>query len=224
MKKWICLFIALLMVLSLVACGKEEAKQPKPNFNPGPDDTEENNTSEPPEYVGVRSLEELETMREMIKSTDEKALASYLISVEGGGADSVADLETFLNLYDTLPKFSLMDGEISWIAKYDDVICITTKNENGNGCLVEYHYANKGKTVNFETYGNVLPEPLVSADKKVTIYTEKQTVLEEGKGVSVRMWGMLEDMTIFIKYVDRNNNSVDATALISSLTVKDPAK
>jgi hypothetical protein len=88
--------------------------------------------------------------------------------------------------------------------------------------LIEYYYASKGETIDSEKYGNVLPEPLVSADQKVTIYTEKQTALEEGKGVSVRMWGMMEDMPIYIKYVNRNDNSVDTTVLISSLTVQYP--
>ena len=216
MKKVLSLFMVLLLAISLFACGKEEAKQPTiPAL-------EEDHHVQPPKSISVRSLAELNEMRDMINCTDEEVLTGYLRSVEGGGADSVADLEEFIKLYDILPKFDLM-GDITWVAKFDEAFFITTTDEEGNGFMVQYQYRKQGQPLDLTTSEGILTAPIKSADGKVTIYTETRTPLESGVGESIRYRGTLNNIPIFIKYIVRNDVSVNTAQLFSTITVQDPA-
>lgn len=209
--------MVLLLAISLFACGKEEAKQPTiPAL-------EEDHHVQPPESISVRSLAELNEMRDMINCTDEEVLTGYLRSVEGGGADSVADLEEFIKMYDALPKLDLIEGDITWISKSDTMFYISTIAEDGSGFVVQYRYREQGQPLDLTTSEGVLTTPIKSADGKVTIYTETRTPLESGVGESIRYRGMLNNIPIFIKYIVRNDVSVNTAQLFSTITVQDSA-
>ena len=155
--------------------------------------------------------------------TDEEVLTGYLRSVEGGGADSVADLEEFIKMYDALPKLDLMEGDITWISKSDTMFYISTTAEDGSGFVVQYRYREQGQPLDLTTSDGLLTTPIKSADGKVTIYTETRTPLESGVGESIRYRGMLNNIPIFIKYIVRNDVSVNTAQLFSTLTVQDSA-
>ncbi len=222
MKKWICLFIALLMVLSLVACGKEKEELPKPYFNPAPDDdTGENNTSEPliRKMMQVHSLDELETLRQMLNGSTEKVDFSAF-----GQFCERSDYEKFVKLYDTLPKLPLMEGEVSCIVQYgDDVMMIATENENGEWFRAEYQLNLTDvselkigeESTRFET-------AIGSKDNRLTVHSEKRMIREDG--MEVITWSAeLDDMPMFVFY-GSNEKGITAEEIFTELTVTDPAK
>ena len=217
MKKWICLLMALLMVLSLVACGKEEAK--KPIVDPTPDDTEENNMSDPPirKMMQVHSLDELEKLRQMLNSGDEKADFDAF-----GQFCERSDYENFVKLYDMLPKLPLMEGEVSWIVQYgDDVMMIATTKENGEWFRVEYQLNLTDvselkigeESTRFET-------AIGNKDNRLTVHSEKRMVREDG--MEVITWSAeLDDMPMFV-YYGSNEKGITAKEIFTELIVMDP--
>ena len=64
--------------------------------------------------IEVRSIEELETMRQMATSSDRAAVEEYLRSVSG--ADDQKDLIRFLALVDSVPYPVILEGDITWIS------------------------------------------------------------------------------------------------------------
>ena len=65
--------------------------------------------------------------------------------------------------------------------------------------------------------------PIKSADGQVTIYTENRKARDSGIGEVIRYTGTLNNIPIFIKYVVRNDISVNTAQLFSELTVQEPA-
>lgn len=225
MKKMICLFVALLMLLSLAACGKDVVEQPAPDSNPIlDDDTEENNTEAPPfeKIIRIDTLDELEALRQMLLESDEE----MPIVCEFGQFCERSDYEKFLDRYDTLPRLSLMEGEVSWIAQYgDDVMMITTTNENGEWFRLSYHF--DWKSVSelgmSEEYVHFFEEPIVTQDNRVTVCAEKRSIREDGMEV-IRWFAELDGYVLEIGYGSNEKDVVTAQALFSELTVIDPAK
>ena len=224
MKKMICLLMALLMLLSLAACGKEETEQPKPNFNPGlDDDTEKNNTGCPPweKIIKIDTLDELEALRQMLLESDEEVP----IVSEFGQFCERSDYEKFLDRYDTLPRLSLMEGEVTWIAQYgDDVMMITTENENGEWFRLGYQFAWKSVSELgvSEEYVHFFEEPIVTQDKRVTVCAEKRNIREDGMEV-IKWYAELDGYVLEIFYGSNEKDVVTAQALFPKLTVIDPA-
>ncbi len=225
MKKLICVFVALLMVLFLVACGKEQEELLKPNFNPDlDDDTEKNNTECPPfeKIIKIDTLDELEALRQMLRESDEETA----IDCEFGQFCERSDYEEFLELYDTLPRLSLMEGEVSWIALYgDDVMMITTENENGEWFRLVYRFSWKSVSElgMSEEYVHFFEEPIVTQDNRVTVCAEKRSIREDGMEV-IRWYAELDGYVLEIDYCSHEKDIVTAKALFTELTVIDPVK
>ena len=95
--------------------------------------------------INLRSLAQLDEMREMISCTDEEKLNRYLMGLEGGGAKSRTDLISFVNLIESLPILEFLEGDIVLICHKNittdggnDVVVISTQGINGNWTRVEY--------------------------------------------------------------------------------------
>lgn len=146
MKKIFLITVAFILIV-LVSCQSEQT-DPNPNLGLAEFDSISNETLsssraehiEPQEYIGVRSLSQLNKMSLMLQSSDQE-LNSYLLSIEGGGANSREDLEYFLELIASLPYFEIIDGEIAWIAYYADanIVYLSTIGSNGDWTRIEYY-------------------------------------------------------------------------------------
>lgn len=161
------------------------------------DASNDNLSGEPAPSIGVRSLAELETMREMAVSKDKTAVEQYLRSVEGGGADSQKDLKQFLSIVDSTPYVALIEGEITWIShsaghtidteKAYQVLYVSTEAKNGDWVRIEYDLlttdvAGKIDAAVKTATDSLLSRPLQSGDKKVTLYTETREAHPSGTG------------------------------------------
>ena len=89
-----------------------EAPTPSEEARPLPDESNEETTGEPAPAISLHSMDDLQKMRDMCASAEEDELEKYLCSIEGGGATSRKDLETFLEAVDSLPLLSLVEGDI----------------------------------------------------------------------------------------------------------------
>lgn len=222
MKKLICLLMALLMLLSLVACGKEEVMNP--TVDPIPDDTKEDPKPAPPiqKIIIVHSLDELETLRQLLQESNEGAE----FDCKFGQFCERSDYEKYLELYDTLPRLSLMEGEVSWIALYgDDVMMITTENENGEWFRLDYRFSWKSVSElgMSEEYVHFFEEPIVTQDNRVTVCAEKRSIREDGMEV-IRWYAELDGYVLEIDYCSHEKDVVTAKALFTELTVTAPTK
>jgi hypothetical protein len=189
MKK--LLFICMIALVVFTACQTHSSDGTNDIFG---------EASEPSSYIGVRSLAELEIMREMVNSNDADAVEQYLRSVEGGGAHSKKDLKQFLSIVDSAPYAVLIEGDITWISysvgqsidtgKDYKMLFITTEASNGDWVRIEYNLLEKDVATNINaaveaTSNSLLSQPMQSSDKKVTLYTETREPHPSGTGTTI---------------------------------------
>lgn len=204
MKKIIIVVCVLMLLVLSASC----ASAPKITIDSLT--TESNKTTEPKSggvpnrSIGVRSLEQLEEMRKMAELEDEEALAMYLPSVEGGGAQSREDLINFLKLVDSLPIIEFIDGTVVWIShltgytmdaegkhtkNYYDYIIVSTEAKNGDVTRVSYSFLINDVSAEMEkrkTEGNfidsTLKSPIESKNGKIKVYCETREKHVSGEG------------------------------------------
>ena len=153
--------------------------------------------------IEVRSMAELKTMREMAVSKDRAAVEEYLHSVSGG-ADDQKDLIRFLALVDSIPYPAIIEGDITWISysfgnsidtgKEYKILFITTEAENSDWVRVEYNLLEDDVSAMIDASvqtspDSMLPQPLQSNDKKMSIYTETREAHPSGTGTIIK-WGV----------------------------------
>ena len=180
---------------------------------------QENNYNDPPEAISVRGLAQLSEMRSMLKSSDEE-LEIYLRSVEGGGADSRADIEYFLAIIDSVPFLEVIDGEISWISLSpdSDVLYITTKASNGDWIRLEYHLS-MDPSVGVERFGSdksVIYEPVKSKDGRVTAYSQVKEAHPSGKGNTIELTLTVDDILVYAVYYTSSDKEIKADFVCNS--------
>ena len=228
MKKTICLLIVAIMMLVLWSCGKEKAKDPTVSTLVTPEQvTQEqitpeqvtNDVSLMSKKIQVHSLAELETLKQMLKESDEK------VDLNGtfGQFATREDYEMFVKLYETLPKLSLMEGEVTWICQYgEEELMITTKNENEEWFRVEYQLkATDISELNLRKDAISFEKSITTGDNRLTVYKEQRTVREDGMEV-IEWVAKLDDMPVYVVYCANNSPTVTAQSLFSELTVQDP--
>ncbi len=137
---------------------------------------------DPPPAISVRSMQELDEMREMMLCRDEAKLEQYLRGVEGGGADNREDLSFFVDLIDSVPYVKFIEGDVSWISYTNnekaEVLYISLNSPNGDWTRIEYFLSEldvqasiEDRVASQET-GETFSPPLQSNDGKIKLYHE----------------------------------------------------
>ena len=122
MKKYLISVLCITIILSAILTGCQTSSgnitdtSSNTSVEQNPNGTTDPSDELPNKYIAVRSVSELERMRGMSFCKDEATLNDYLITVEGGGAESKEDLTTFVSLSDSIPYVKLIDGEITFIS------------------------------------------------------------------------------------------------------------
>lgn len=224
MKRIVALALILIMLLAvLTGCGKSQETE-------GP----------PWPAIGVRSMAQLNEMREMVSCADEEKLNEYLRSVEGGGARTREDLVAFLNLIDYLPVLELLKGDITWINHGKDIagnesVVISTQGENGDWTRVEYLAWGNGVNDEIEFRkdngyfeNSVIDTPIYFCDGRIAVYSEIRDAHPSGNGYTVT-WtivvnGILANVVYYSEEIDDiSAESVFADVTIGTLKTKRPA-
>lgn len=199
------LYYALTIVMLLAALTGCMASK-NPSGSEGGQNPSGNTGGVPLPAISVRSLAELEKMREMVSCTDEEKLNEYLRSVEGGGARKRDDLVSFLDLIDSLPVLELFEGNIAWIAHLNivagsknDSVVISTEGVNGEWVRVEYLISIKDVQAEIELRKNdgdfensTIDTPIQSNDGRITVYSEVKAPHPSGTGDTVT-WVIVMD-------------------------------
>ena len=174
--------------------------------------------------IEVRSIEELETMRQMATSSDRAAVEEYLRSVSG--ADDQKDLIRFLALVDSVPYPVILEGDITWISysfgqsidtgKEYNILFVTTEAENGDWVRVEYNLLEDDVAAMIDasvqtTPDSLLPQPLQSSDKKMSIHTETREAHPSGTGTIITWGANIEGTYAKIVYFVSGEDSVETS-------------
>lgn len=236
MKKW-TLVLTVLLLIVLAGCQSNNTNEY--DRNSGSEETistQQPDNSVPPKYIGVRSLAQLNEMRLMLQRSDEE-LTSYLLSVEGGGADSREDIENFIDLIDSLPVLELIDGDITWIAhcynqdlltgeKHDGVVYISTTDSNGDWTRIEYLLAAKdvsGELEKLRADGqfdkSTISDVVQNKNGRVKVFSEVKEAHSSGDGDTVE-WILTIDNTLArMIYYTSDSSEVGASSAFESINL-----
>lgn len=223
MKK-LSFIIAILLLIVLVGCQSDNGSynvSTELNGNTGTNSSAEGPEHlDPPEYIGVRSIEQLDEMRLKLQCSDEE-LSSYLLSVEGGGADSREDLEGFLELVASVPNPELVGGDISWIAYFPDsnIVYVSTVGSTGEWSRVEYFIGVNdvsGELEKLRAEGqfdkSTISDVVRCKAGRVKVYSEVKEPHPSGTGNTVE-WMLTIDNTFarVVYYTDDSTSNVQAS-------------
>ena len=189
----------------------------------------------------ARNITEFNELQELNARTDKEALDEYLR--EGGawdyGISSREHLEEFVELVETTPYVSWVDGEFSWIHYTDGTnsegevvksLTISRKGANDEWTRTEYlvHYKTveegvkdqmskykAGKNHTFTEYQT----PIQSADKLLTVYGQAHSPHPSGVGDEITYFADLGGKVTRIVYYTKQMASINAQEIISSLQV-----
>ena len=181
--------------------------------------------SDPLPTIHVQSLEELETMREMVDCEDEQILNAYLHSITGGGARSRQDLIDFLKLVDSLPYARFIDGEITSLTynETDEWLSVSVEANNGKSVYCNYQLGvsdvekQMAKATRKLGRQNLLSAPLSTGDGRLTLYTETRE--PSANGDVIRWQGVLDGIAVLIVYRVDDADTVDTAALLESIEI-----
>lgn len=179
------------------------------------------------ESISVSSVEELDYMRAMLSCTDEDEIATYLMSVDGGGAHCKEDLAVFLKMVDSIPLVDLLeDSTISWICysigesaesgEQYEVLFISMKAKSGDWVRFEYMLsaedASKEVTEQIEKLSskNVLAQPVFGSGKRIAIYSEVREKHVSGTGEILKCVAVIDGFYANIVYYSAEENTMNA--------------
>ena len=227
MRKAVCLLVIVVFLL-LAGYGCAYGFDEDPTVN----DLE---TPEPYEYIGIRSLTQLEEMREMILCEDENTLSEFLKSVEGGGAHSREDLIKFVSLVEQLPVIELTHGSITWIAHYNsdgnDTVFISTTASNGDWTRVEYQLSVKDPAAEIERMkaAGVLAQadiitPIQSHDGRIQVFSEKNAPHPSGVGETCEWTIIVDGILVRVVYYTANQNKAEMPNILTGIRLTDLLK
>ncbi len=202
-------------------------------------EAENHPTEEPLPSISLRSMAELDELREMCSCTDEEVLQAYLWGIEGAGARNREDLQIFLSVVESLPVPELLSGEITWIC-YDNiypdisttengVVFLSTQGENGDWTRIGYYVCEKDVPAALQAREekgyfaeSVIQEPFESRDGRIVVYAEMIREHPSGTGSTVTWMmtvdGILAEMVYYSKDVSGiRGETVLKTPVIGSL-------
>ncbi len=234
MKK--TLFISILILLFLLV-GCKSSNSHLSNANSSTSESSGSSQADPlpNESIGVRNLEALNEMREMIECTDEEKLNQYLRSVEGGGAHSREDLIGFVSIIDSLPLAKLIEGDIVWLSyshgqsqdtgENYDIVYVTMQAPSGDWVRIEYDLSVTTITDKIEaealelSSSSVLLKPIQNEAGNVTIFSETREIHPSGTGKLIQWIANIDGIYANVIYYTKNADAVVATDLYRSLTL-----
>lgn len=191
-----------------------------PTTSPLTDSGEE----EPVEAIVLRNLEAYEQLYNMAQTEDEEALQQYLLSIEGGGADSREDIMDFLEVVERLPIPELIDGKVIYIqyrAEAEDAT-ITLMARDGSWIRITYYlYADSNSLEDRYESGEFadsqLDAPIYSNDNTNSVYNETRAPYPVGSGSEI-VWDMqIAGVTTQIYYYTNHAETVDTQSLMQNL-------
>lgn len=181
--------------------------------------------------ISVRSVEQLNEMREMVSCADEEKLNEYLKSVEGGGARSREDLVAFLNLIEFLPVLELLEGDITWINHGKDMagnesVVISTQGENGDWTRVEYLAWGKGVNDEIEFRkdsdyfeNSVIDNPIYFSSGRIAVYSEIREPYASGNGYTVTWMIVVNGILANVVYYSEEIDDISAQSVFDDVTI-----
>ena len=205
------------------------SKSPDSLASPNIGSSEENvestlGNADPIEAIVLRNLEAYEQLCNMAQTEDEETLQQYLLSVEGGGADSREDIMDFLEVVEHLPIPELIDGKVIFIqyrAEAKDAT-ITLMSRDGSWIRITYYlYADSNSLENRYESGEFadseLDAPIISEDQTNSIYNETRAPYPVGTGSEI-VWDIqIAGVTAQIYYYTNDAASVDTQAMMRNL-------
>ena len=213
---------------------------PWPGPDPWGESGVEHGTDEPPQQdisVTIRSLEELEKMREMLECTDEQILDAYLQEVLSGRSKSKQELEKFVALVDGTAYAWLIDGELTYLnyqrgpsagtGKLYEVLYVTVTAPNGEWirCNYQLSWTDVEKTIDELVQNNadenLLSVPISTADGRLTLYVETRGPHPTYDGDFIQWWCVLDGQIVQIDYFVADEEMIDTAALLDRLKIAD---
>ncbi len=186
--------------------------------------------------VQVRSLVELNEMREVMTSGDEQRIGTYIKKVSNGDKN---DVLKFLKIVDKIPYLELIDGEVVWIARYvgvsvdtgkaQDVLFISTRAESGEFTRVEYMLGVTDFDAQLSSWmdgaqtdvSGVL-QPIVSKKEPISVHFEKVTPDFYEDGYDSVEWVMkIDGMFVRVAYKTLDASRVSIEQILSNKVFSD---
>lgn len=203
------------------------------------DDAPQNQS--PNESISVHSVEELDHMRSMLSCADEDELATYLRSVEGGGAHCKEDLAAFLKIVDSIPLVDLLENsKISWIChsigesavsgEQYEVLFISMEAKSGDWVRFEYilsvEEASKeaAEQIGKLSSKDVLAQPIFGIGKRIAIYSEQREKHVSGTGEIIKWISVIDGFYANIVYYSAEENATNANKITSLAEISTFAK
>lgn len=236
-----CLIITLVFVVrdkGLNLRGPYDLGETKPSDGPvNPGETVPSNRPVYPDAplpsISLRSLAQLDEMREMISCSDEEKLNAYLRGIEGAGASSREDLISFVNLIDSLPILELIEGEITAISlnniiadRNRDEVDISTQDANGNWTRVEYllwvedvNAEIEFREANGWFENSALERPIQSNDGRITVYAEVKEAHPSGIGYTVTWTVVVDGVLAYVVYRSEDIGDIHAERVFGNLVI-----
>lgn len=183
--------------------------------------------------INLRSLAQLDEMREMISCTDEEKLNRYLMGLEGGGAKSRTDLISFVNLIESLPILEFLEGDIVLICHKNittdggnDVVVISTQGINGNWTRVEYLVYAKDVNAEIELMemngyfdNSTIEVPMQSDDGRIVVYSEVKETHTSGNGGTITWTIVVDGILVRVVYYSKEISDINAESIFSDLAI-----
>ena len=175
----------------------------------------------PNESISIRSIDELNAMRSMLSCTDQEALANYLMDIEGGGAHSKEDLETFIRIVDTVPFVNLLDdGKICWISyskgqssasgEQYEILYVSIQSDSGEWVRFEYMLSVTDVSEKITSQTEMLADNLITSkpifnhDERLALYSEVREKHVSGTGDTIKWVATVDGIYTNIVYYTPN--------------------
>ena len=191
----------------------------------------------PSQSVEIQGLDKLNEMREMVSCTDETQSSQYIQSIANCGILSKEDLIAFVDLIDSLPNISILDGNITSIrfshniskdtGNETNVVYVTTEAGDGEWTRVEYvlsvtDVSEKISEEKISTGENSLLTSSVSnPDGKLTLHTETREPHPSGEGTMIQWAGEADGIFTRIYYYTYNSGAVNTDNILSNIQISD---
>ena len=212
--------IIVLFILLFIFVGCHESSPPEINSN-HQETKQELNEQLPNESISIRSIEELNAMRSMLLCTDQEAFANYLMEIEGGGAHSKEDLETFIRIVDTVPFVNLLDdGKICWISyskgqssasgEQYEILYVSVQSDSGEWVRFEYMLSVTDVSEKITSQTEMLADDLITSkpifnhDKRLALYSEVREKHVSGTGDTIKWIATVDGIYTNIVYYTPN--------------------
>lgn len=231
MRKYIALLLAALLLLT--GC-----QQTIPNVN---DLIPEVNDPGPPFSLCVNSVEELNRLREIVESQDEKKLQEALR--DQSSTYSVESIVSFVNILDSLPVLQILDGEIidvgyMWreerthdsngnlihIQKYHEIVYITTKADDGSWVRLTYSLDNKDAPVEqilngYDFENSLLKEPFYALNDRIFVFFERRESSQPNPGEYIDWSTIVDGIPIKVKYYVEGSQLIKAETVFQNAAI-----